>query len=127
MNGKPVRPHLKTLNVNLFGAIYSKSALHLRCLQPLESSSFMPAVATQLALHYLPKTRSQTDPLKYVILLGYLGMSGLVIGTRPAAAFLTTISVKSVVDCAPGSRDLRHLSARVTWFREINATSSYTQ
>jgi len=48
LDGKPVRPHLKTLNVNLTGAIYT----------------------TQLALHYLPKTRNQMEPLKYVVLLG---------------------------------------------------------
>lgn len=87
----------------------------------------MPAVATQLALHYLPKTRSQTDPLKYVVLLGYLGMSGLVIDAYPVTAFLTMISVKSAVDCAPGPGDFHHLSAWVTRLREINATSSYTQ
>ncbi|KAF9780830.1 hypothetical protein BJ322DRAFT_1081950 [Thelephora terrestris] len=49
-DGKPVKPDLKTLHVNLNGAIYT----------------------TQLALHYLPKTRSPTEPLKYVVLLGFL-------------------------------------------------------
>lgn len=49
-DGKPVKPHLKTLNVNLVGSIYT----------------------TQLALHYLPKTRNTTEPLKYIILLGFL-------------------------------------------------------
>ena len=38
----------------------------------------MPTPATQLALHYLPKTRNQTEPLKYVIFLGYLGAFALV-------------------------------------------------
>jgi len=87
----------------------------------------MPAVATQLALHYLPKTESQAGPLKYVVLLGYLGMSGPVIDAHPTITLLTVISVESVVDCTPGSRDLRHFSARVTRLREINATRSYTQ
>ena len=126
-NGKPVQPHLKTLNVNLVGAIYSKSTSYPQCLPFLEFSSFMSAVATQLALHHLPKTRSRADPLKYVVLLGYLGISCLVIGMNPAATFLTMISVESVVDCAPRSRDLRHLSTRITRFREIDAASSYTQ
>jgi len=47
---KPAKPNLKTLDVNLIGAIYT----------------------TQLALHYLPKTQNPTSPLKYVVLLGFL-------------------------------------------------------
>lgn len=87
----------------------------------------MPVVATQLALHYLPKTESQVGPLKYVVLLGYLGTSGLAVNAHPTITFLTVISVESVVDCTPGSRDLRHFSARVAWLREIDATGSYAQ
>jgi len=49
-DGKPAKPHHKTLNVNLIGAIYT----------------------TQLALHYLPKTRNHAEPFKYVVLLGSL-------------------------------------------------------
>lgn len=30
-------------------------------------------LATQLALHYLPKTRNPTAPLKYIVFLGFLG------------------------------------------------------
>ena len=75
-DGKPVRPHLKTLNVNLVGAIYSMSSSRLRYLPSLESLTFMSSIATQLALHYLPKTRNQTEPLKYVVFLGFLRMFG---------------------------------------------------
>ncbi|KAF9642105.1 hypothetical protein BDM02DRAFT_3273588 [Thelephora ganbajun] len=49
-DGKLLRPHLKALSVNFTGAICT----------------------TQLALHYLPKTRNQTEPLKYVVFLGFL-------------------------------------------------------
>lgn len=52
-------------------------------LPSLKSMTLMPTPATQLALHYLPKTRNPTEPLKYVVLLGYLGMVHLVVTTNP--------------------------------------------
>ena len=123
-DGKPIRPLLKTLNVNLTGAIYSELDPHPRCLSSLESSSFVPVVATQLAMHYLPKTRNQASPLKYVVFLGFLGM---VVRTRPVIALLTMTSAESVVECACGTRDLRHLSARAARLREIGAAGSHHQ
>ena len=75
-DGKPVKPHLKTLNVNLVGAIYSKSFFHFSnvcCFSNLRKFTLSPA--TQLALHYLPKTRNPTAPLKYIVFLGFFGMS----------------------------------------------------
>ena len=36
------------------------------------------AIATQLALHYLPKIQRPTEPLKYVVFLGCLGMPDFV-------------------------------------------------
>jgi NAD(P)-dependent dehydrogenase (short-subunit alcohol dehydrogenase family) len=50
LDGKPVKPQLKTLDVNLIGAMYT----------------------TQLALHYLPKSPHVSEPLRYVVLLGFL-------------------------------------------------------
>ena len=90
-DGKPIRPLLKTLDVNLTGAIYSELDSHPRCLSSLEFSSFVPIVATQLALHYLPKTWNQASPLKYVVFLGFLGM---VVSTRPTTALLTMASAE---------------------------------
>ena len=87
----------------------------------------MPTIATQLALHYLPKTRDRTDPLKYVVFLGFLGMSDLTVGTQLVASLLTTMFTKSVVDCASRSRDLRHLPARVNRLREVGTTNSHAQ
>jgi len=99
-DGKPVRPYLKTLNVNLIGAIYT----------------------TQLALHYLPKSQDLTEPLKYVIFLGYLaswtahpdqeifitsqhGLLGFARSTKPILA-LSGIRIATVQStCPPGYGD----------------------
>ena len=35
----------------------------------------MSVLATKLALHYLKRTRNPTAPLKYIVFLGFLGMS----------------------------------------------------
>ena len=51
-------------------------------------------LATQLALHYLPKTRNQKEPLKYVVLLASFGAFVLVVTTCPDAAFLTFMDVQ---------------------------------
>lgn len=87
--GNPIKPDLKTLDVNLTGAIYSESSSPDQYLPYLKSLRFALATATHLALHYLPKTRSPVEPLKYVILLGYLGVSSLPLPRMPS--FLTMI------------------------------------
>ncbi|KAF9643333.1 hypothetical protein BDM02DRAFT_3191809 [Thelephora ganbajun] len=97
-DGKLLRPHLKALSVNFTGAIYT----------------------TQLALHYLPKTRNQTEPLKFVF-LGFLGMSNLGIATRPGFVWLTrTMSPESIVDCTSRSGDLRHGDTDLTFRKTAN-------
>ena len=79
-DGKPIKPHLKTLNVNLIGAIYSASSSSPRCL---ESSRFTFTTATQLALHYLPRTWSPCkEPLRYIVFLGFSGTPNLVVATN---------------------------------------------
>ena len=57
-----------------------------------------------------------------------LGMSSLIIATGPGV-LVTVVSPKSVEGCAPGSRDLHHLSARIAVIRlrKINATGSRAQ
>ena len=78
VDGKPAKPHLKTLDVNLIGAIYSQRSSSLQYPEPLRC---LPPTATQLALHYLPKTPNPASPLKYVVLLGFLGGFDFVIDT----------------------------------------------
>lgn len=105
---KPIKPHLKTLNVNLVGAIYT----------------------TQLALHYLPKTRNQTEPLKYIVFLGYLapwnahpdqeifvtsqhGLLGFARSTQPILT-LNGIRIATVQSTTPPGRGDTDLTFRKT-------------
>jgi NAD(P)-dependent dehydrogenase (short-subunit alcohol dehydrogenase family) len=64
--GKPVKPSLKTLEVNLIGVLYSTSRL---LLSPVV---LMPPSATHLALHYLKLNRIHDSP-RALVLLGSMG------------------------------------------------------
>jgi len=106
---KPVKPHLKTLSVNLVGAIYT----------------------TQLALHYLPKTRNPAEPLKYIIFLGFLeaspsahpdqeifatsqhGLLGFARSTQPVLT-LNGIRIATVQSTTPPGRGDTDLTFRKT-------------
>lgn len=79
MDGKPVKPQLKTLDVNLVGAMYSECYFHPKYPPHLKFLRHLLAPATHLALHYLPKSPHPTEPLRYVVLLGFLGGLSLVI------------------------------------------------
>ncbi|KAF9641850.1 hypothetical protein BDM02DRAFT_3133525 [Thelephora ganbajun] len=120
-DGKLLRPHLKTLSVNLTGAIYT----------------------TQLALHYLPKTRNQTEPLKYVVFLGFLaswtahpdqeifvtsqhGLLGFARLAQPALT-LHGIRIVTVQSCPPGHGDTNSTfrkTANVMFFCATNPDSN---
>ena len=126
-NGRPVKPHFKTLNVNLVGAMYSACSSSPWCLPPLKPSVTVPATATQLALHYLPKTRHPTEPFKSVVFLGCLGPSDLVAAEHSGFVWLMMMSLESIMGCTPESRDLCHFSAWVTRLCESNPTGSHIQ
>ena len=65
-----------------------------RILNP--RGSCVLVTATQLALHYMPKTRHQLEPLKYVVLLGFFGTSNYLGGAFPGAfLFLIMMSFES--------------------------------
>ena len=78
--------------MNLTGAIYSEFDPHPQFFPPLESSGFLSIVATQLASHYLPKTRNHASPLKYVIFLGFLGVSDLFFNENPRHRFTNDVA-----------------------------------
>ena len=123
-DGRPIKPHLKTLNVNLVGTMYSTSSSSPWCLLSLEPPMFVPATATQLALHYLPKTWNPVEPLKCIVFLGCLGASDLPVAKRAGIVRLIVMSPEIIMGCAPESRGLRHLSTWVTRLRESGSTSS---
>jgi len=127
-DGKPVKPHLKTLNVNLVGAMYSTY-----------SSTPMSAVPQTLGVHaHHSHTASVALPTKNMESMRRTAqvhcisrVFGYVQPYLPRAlrccSTVVMTTPESAVDHTPKSRDLCHLSAWVTRLLEINATASHTQ
>ena len=69
-NGKPVKPKLTTLDVNLDAVIYSESNDFIALYRRLTATLTMSAV--HLAQHYLCVNKKDGD-LKSIVLIGSVG------------------------------------------------------
>lgn len=70
-NGKPEKPPITTVDVNLLGSIYSKDNRINRVYAVFVSSACSPAA--HLAIHYLELERKLEDTLKSLVLIGSMG------------------------------------------------------
>ena len=71
-DGKPEKPNMTTVDINLLGLIYSKTyPSNHGC--PLTFSFSATAPAAHLAIHFLELERKPDDALKSIVLLGSMG------------------------------------------------------
>jgi len=115
--GKPIKPDLLTLDVNLTGVIYSKSHLTTKYLYRLPRYLF--TLAVHLSVHYL-KLNQNVDNLKSLILIGSLGKK--LTFSPPPTKVNTGASLSSIMVAYTRSTLLHGFKAR--HFRDYEITSS---